>query len=75
MHMISSYGLKEYFYAFLALPFENCRGSQKKLQKYAKKPKMTFATQNLILLPWDQYGMFTLSIPTFDFNMMKIEGH
>ena len=44
MHVISSYGLKEHFYAFLALSFENCRGSQKKLQKYAKKPEMTFAT-------------------------------
>ena len=51
-----------------------CQDStQWKLAPNIQKKEMTFMT--LTLWPWDQYGILTLSIPTYFMNMIKIEGH
>ena len=43
--------------------------------KNRQTTEMTFVTLTLTLWPWGQYRMLTLSIPTYDLNMSKIEGH
>ena len=45
------------------------------MRKNGKNTEMTLVTLTLTFRPWDRLSMLTLSIPTYDLNMMRIGHH